>query len=137
MCKWYFLGGGQWGFPTWHQQCMQKPIQANTEDDLFKFCPTCGAEIEWVEHPTQPELDDSLKFVKKEQTVTRNEFSYRVLREQLNALTDERLDMTVTIYDRDVDEFFGLTKLAFVNEADEDGEGSGVLDDTHPYLILD
>jgi hypothetical protein len=57
--------------------------------------------------------------------------TYRDLRKQLNDLTEEQLDMDVTIYDGSVDELFGAyhTDLQFNLEDD-------ILDKGHPYLII-
>ena len=59
--------------------------------------------------------------------------TYRDLRDQLvsGELTDEQLDMDVTIYDAQVDEFYGsyAAKLE-INTSDS------TLDEGHPYLTI-
>ena len=59
--------------------------------------------------------------------------TYRDLRDQLvsGELTDVQLDMDVTIYDAEIDEFYGCysPKLE-INTADS------TLDEGHPYLTI-
>ena len=50
--------------------------------------------------------------------------------QQLQNLTDEQLDATVTVCDSE-DEYFASTGLYFANEAFND-----VLDHGHPYLVM-
>jgi len=57
--------------------------------------------------------------------------SYRKLRDKLNGLAEDQLDMDVTIYDAEDDEFYGCyaAKLE-INTSDS------ALDDGHPYLTI-
>jgi len=59
--------------------------------------------------------------------------TYRDLRDQLlsGELTDEQLDMDVTIYDAEKDEFYGCyaSELS-INKSDD------ALDENHPYLSI-
>lgn len=62
--------------------------------------------------------------------------TYEELAEKIWSMTDEQRRMTVTIYVRGVDEFYGVTEeLKIVGPADDD-LGSGVLDESHPYLVI-
>lgn len=59
--------------------------------------------------------------------------TYRELAaEILNTLTDEQLDMDVTIYDSEDDEFFGCySNILGITTAEDN-----VLDKNHPYLPI-
>lgn len=54
---------------------------------------------------------------------------YRELLGFLNELSDEQLDMDVSVYIEDQDEFYPMTKVGITNE-------TNVLDEGHPYLIV-
>lgn len=57
--------------------------------------------------------------------------TYKELKNQLENLNEEQLDMDVTIYDSEDDEFFGCyTPQLHINKEDD------TLDDNHPYLII-
>ena len=56
--------------------------------------------------------------------------TYRQLREQMKSWDDDQLDCDLTIYDSDEDEYYGNVTLEYA-EVD-----SGVLDDFHPYFVL-
>lgn len=57
--------------------------------------------------------------------------TYKELKDQLDGLTEEQLDMDVTIYDAEIDEFYGCysPKLE-INTTDS------TLDEGHPYLTI-
>lgn len=55
--------------------------------------------------------------------------TYKELLDLLNELDEEQLNMDVTIYDTEEDEFF---KSAGFNITDE----TDILDENHPYLTL-
>ena len=54
--------------------------------------------------------------------------TYRELFAQLQQLTDEQLDSTVTVYDTDSDEYYGCTELVYTTDACD------VLDPNHPVI---
>lgn len=57
--------------------------------------------------------------------------TYKELKNQLDALTAEQLDMDVTIYDVENDEFCGCYSPNIqINTSDD------VLDEGHPYLTI-
>lgn len=60
--------------------------------------------------------------------------TYRELAlEILDTLTDEQLDMDVTIYDSEDDEFFGCyANVLGITTSDDDD----VLDENHPYIPI-
>jgi len=71
--------------------------------------------------------------------------TYRQLIEKLKELPDERLDDAVTVYLSGVDEFYALVSdypfvVADSTVAVEDQkgpwDGTSVLDDGHPYLVI-
>ena len=59
--------------------------------------------------------------------------TYRTLKDALNELTEEQLDMTATVSTGELEdlrtEFFAITNLSLITEADD------VLDENHPVLI--
>ena len=57
--------------------------------------------------------------------------TYKELKNQLEKLDEDQLNMDVTIYDSEDDEFYGCyaPHLSINKEAD-------TLDDNHPYLII-
>ena len=57
--------------------------------------------------------------------------TYRELREQLDKLSAEQLDMDVTIYDAEDDEFYGCYSPNLQLNTSED-----TLDKEHPYLTI-
>jgi hypothetical protein len=58
------------------------------------------------------------------------EITYGVLLNQLSKLSKEQLDMTVTVYDAERDEFFPVTSY------DLTGKETDVLDRNHPVLSI-
>jgi len=57
--------------------------------------------------------------------------TYRELKKQIDSFTDEQLSMDVTILDCGIGEYFASHALCFAQN------GHDILDDNHPYLILD
>ena len=58
--------------------------------------------------------------------------TYRELAELiLEEFNDDQLDMDVTVYDQEQDEFYPLAETPWAITSDED-----VLDPDHPYLII-
>jgi hypothetical protein len=57
--------------------------------------------------------------------------TYKELKNQLNGLTDEQLNMDVTIYNAEEDEFYGCysPKLEIITS-------DFTLDEGHPYLTI-
>jgi hypothetical protein len=57
--------------------------------------------------------------------------TYKELKDQLDNLNEEQLEMDVTIYDSEEDEFFGCyAPQLSINKEDD------TLDDNHPYLTI-
>jgi hypothetical protein len=54
--------------------------------------------------------------------------TYRELLAQLQQLTDEQLDSTVTVYDTDSDEYYGCIELVYTEP------WTDVLDPNHPVI---
>lgn len=57
--------------------------------------------------------------------------TYRELLGVLNELSDDQLDMDVSVYIEDQDEFYPMTKVGIT-----DGLWPDVLDEGRPYLIV-
>ena len=55
--------------------------------------------------------------------------TFRQLRDILNAMRDEKLDLDATVYLPVADEYFGVEDIDFAIATD-------VLDEGHPYLII-
>jgi len=62
-------------------------------------------------------------------------FTYRELRDFLNTLTEEELDLSVTAYLSDIDDAIPMT--GFNRNTDEEmGEALDILDSGHPLLTM-
>lgn len=57
--------------------------------------------------------------------------TWAVLRDKINAMTEEQQNTDLTFFDNNDGEFCRLCELRFTSEADENGD---VLDPGHPYL---
>lgn len=56
-----------------------------------------------------------------------NNLTYRELKRQLSAMSEEWLDANVSVYLTDLDEWYPVKRMLLVTETD-------VLDEGHPYL---
>lgn len=63
--------------------------------------------------------------------------TYLTLLEQLQRLPQEQLDNTITVYDKEIDEFFPVVDFQILDETDLTDPANGVLDDQHPYLVME
>ena len=72
--------------------------------------------LKWFSFPVQGEVMSNL--------------TYRELKRQLNAMSEEWLDANVTIYLTETDEWFPVKRNLVAVETD-------VLDEGHPYLEVD
>ena len=62
--------------------------------------------------------------------------TYNQLRELIGMMTPEQRDCHVTVNCQDTDEFLPVVQVTEVDDSDEDDAGSGILDNTHPYLVI-
>lgn len=56
--------------------------------------------------------------------------TFRDLLNQLQSLPVEKLDLSVTVYDRNQDEFYPVQKVSFSEDTDD------ILDGGHPILLI-
>ena len=54
--------------------------------------------------------------------------TWREIAEKINSFTDEQKDTTVAVYDRNIDEYFGIAGIGFCDD--------GVLEDNDPFIIF-
>lgn len=59
--------------------------------------------------------------------------TYRDIKEALEKLDDQQLDMDATIYDCFRDEFYLINRWRINNRDDDNGD---ILDEGHPYLTF-
>lgn len=64
-----------------------------------------------------------------------NNLTYRDLRDYLNTLTPEELDLNVSVYAEDVDNVWPVLR-AVPNSDQELGEELDTLDPNHPVLLI-
>ena len=60
--------------------------------------------------------------------------SYRDLKENINCMNDKQLDSTVTVIAHG--EFYGILSLRHTTKSDPEDPSVGVLDEGHPWLVL-
>ena len=58
---------------------------------------------------------------------------YRDLLAQLQKLSEDQLDMDVTVFDKHSEEYFAVLEMGIVTEEFND---DGVLDHSHPFLVF-
>jgi hypothetical protein len=61
---------------------------------------------------------------------------YRELAKIISEMNEEQKDMDVTVYLQSTDEFTAVEEVGIVTGSDND-VGADVLDETHPYLVID
>jgi hypothetical protein len=59
--------------------------------------------------------------------------TYRELQRMLGRMTDEQLDMDISVYSEAPDEFYSVEGIGFIKDGEE---ASDVLDVGHPYLVI-
>ena len=63
--------------------------------------------------------------------------TFRMLKEQLDQLSQEQLDCDVSIYDSAICEFFEMKSPVGIATEDNDNDPAcGILDAGHPYLSI-
>lgn len=60
---------------------------------------------------------------------------WRDIKEIVSEMSDVDLDTDVTVYDAAADEFHGVYN-DFVSRASEGDPADGILDEDHPYLVI-